>query len=120
MGLTYVDVLISGSSETMSKSFKLLVDTGSMFTWIDGAALKELGVEPRTQKKKFRNIEGREILRDVGEAKLELNGEKATRIVVFAERGDIAVFGMNSLEGLGFEVDPSTNKLKKLEAFAAY
>jgi predicted aspartyl protease len=117
--LTYVDVLISGGREKMSRTFRLLVNGGSMFTWVNGVALKELGVEPRA-KKKFRTIEGRKILRDVSEAKHELNGEKATRIVVFAEGRDIAVLGVDSLEGLGFEIDPLTNKLKKLETFAAY
>ena len=62
---------------------------------------------------KFRTIEGREILRDIGEAKFDLNGEKATRIVVFAERGDIAVLGVDSLEGLGFEIEPSNKQVEK-------
>jgi predicted aspartyl protease len=96
------------------------VNTGSVFTWIDRQALAELGVIPRSKGKKFKTIEGREIFRDLGEATLELNGEKATRIVVFAEKGDVAVLGVDSLEGLGFEVDPTTKTLKKTEAFAAY
>ena len=50
----------------------------------------------------------------------ELAGERATRIVVFAEKGDAAVLGVDSLEGLGFEVDPVGKKLKKLESIAAY
>lgn len=56
----------------------------------------------------------------MGEATLELDGESATRIVVFAEKGDSAVLGVDSLECLGFEVDPTTKTLKKTEAFAAY
>jgi predicted aspartyl protease len=119
MGLTYAEVLVFGR-EGKSESFNLLVDTGSVFTWIDGDALRRLGVETKTAKKKFRTIEGREILRNVGEAVLELNNERATSIVVFAEKGDASVLGVYSLEGLGFELDPTTNKLKKLEAFAAY
>ncbi|MGI0083789.1 MAG: aspartyl protease family protein [Nitrososphaerales archaeon] len=117
--MTYAEVRIWGSAGR-SKSFNLLVDTGSVFTWIDGEALKDLGTEPSTEKKKFRTIEGREILRNVGEAKLELNGEKATSILVFAEKGDASVLGVHSLEGLGFEIDPVGKKLKKLEAFTAY
>jgi predicted aspartyl protease len=119
MGLTYSTVRLSGASGK-SRDFRLLVDTGSVFTWIDGAALRELGVTPKTEKKRFRTIEGREILRDVGEAVLELDGESATSIVVFAEEGDAAVLGAYSLEGLGFEVDLTSQKLNKLEAFAAY
>ena len=96
------------------------MDTGSVFTWIDGTALRALGIQPKVEKKKFRTIEGREILRNVGEAVLELNNEEVTSIVVFAEEADASVLGAYSLEGLGFEVDPTTPTLKKLEAFAAY
>jgi predicted aspartyl protease len=97
------------------------VGTGSIFTWIDNGSLKELGIEPLAEKrKKFRTVEGRGILRDLGEATLELAGDRATRIVVFAEKGDFAVLGADSLEGLGFEIDPVSKNLKKLESFAAY
>jgi predicted aspartyl protease len=120
MGLTYAEVRVLGK-QGRSKTFNLLIDTGSLFTWIEGGALKELGIEPKIDaKKRFRTIEGREILRDVGEATLELAGETATRILVFAENGDTNVLGVDSLEGLGFEVDPVAHKLKKLESFAAY
>ena len=120
MSLTYADVRAWGK-EGRSKDFHLLVDTGSIFTWVDGDSLRALGVEPLAEKrKKFRTIEGREILRDVGEATLELAGEKATRIVVFAEKGDAPVLGVDSFEGLGFEVDPVGKNLKKPESFAAY
>ena len=119
MGLTYATVRLSGNSGK-SKEFNLLVDAGSVFTWIDVDALRELGVEPKGEKKKFRTIEGREIFRNVGEASLELYDERATSIIVFAEKGDASVLGVYSLEGLGFEVDPTTTRLKKLEAFAAY
>jgi predicted aspartyl protease len=119
MGLTSADVRVLGTSGK-SRIFKLLVDTGSVFTWIDGAALDELGIRPKEDKKKFRIIEGREILRNVGEARLQISGEEATSIVVFAEKGDASVVGVYTLEGLGFEVDPTTTSLRKLEAFAAY
>lgn len=118
MGLTYTEVHILGK-EGARKSFNLLVDTGSVFTWIDGNALRGLGINP-TSEKKFRTIEGREISRSVGEAVLELDGERATSVVVFAEKGDTSVLGVTSLQVLGFEVDPSTKSLKKIEAFAAY
>ncbi len=118
MGLTYTDVIVQGE-EGHRKTFNLLVDTGSVFTWIDGDALRSLGIKPKSQKK-FRTIEGREISRTAGEAVLELSGERATSVVVFAEKGDASVLGVTSLEVLGFEVDPSSKSLKKIEAFAAY
>ncbi len=120
MGLTYATVTVFGENGRR-KDFRLLVDTGSVFTWIDSEALKDLGIKPPAdKKKKFRTLRGREILKDVGEATLELGGERATRIVVFAEKGDAAALGVDSLEGLGFEVDPAGKNLKKLKSFAAY
>ena len=119
MGLTYARVRIYGD-KGKSQDFNLLVDTGSVFTWIDGSALRELGIQPKAERKKFRTIEGREISREIGEAPLELDNERATSIIVFGEKGDASVLGVYSLEGLGFEVDPTTTSLKKLQAFAAY
>ncbi|MEM4310924.1 MAG: hypothetical protein QXX95_00850 [Nitrososphaerales archaeon] len=43
-----------------------------------------------------------------------------TSIIVFAEKGDATVLGTYSLEGLGFEVNPVTKQLNKVEAFIAY
>ena len=119
MGLTYAKVRVVGK-EGKSKSFDLLVDSGSVFTWIDENALRDLGIEEKPDRKRFRTIEHREITRSISEAVLELDGERATSVVVFAEKGDTSVLGVTSLEVLGFEIDPSTKSLKKIEAFAAY
>ena len=117
MGMTYADVKIRGPKS--SKDARVLVDTGSTFTWIPAHVLQKAGVEP-TSTRRFRTIEGREINRPVGEALLEFSGERATTIVVFAEKEDASVLGVYALEGLGFEVDPVTKRLKKVEAFIAY
>ena len=116
--MTYTPVRVLGT-QGKSAVYQLLVDTGPVFTWIDKNALAELGIQPKGNKK-FRTIEGREITRQYGETTLEIEGESATRIVVFGEEGDASVLGADSLEGLGFEVDATSKKLKKLEAFAAY
>lgn len=117
MGLTYVNVRIAG--DRGSRELRLLVDTGSIFTWIPGGILREVGIEPASRRR-FKTIEGREITRGTGEAFLEVMDERATRIVVFAEEGDAAVLGADSLEGLGLEVDPTTKQLRKVEAFIAF
>lgn len=117
MGLTYVRIKVTGSKG--SEELDLLVDTGSVYTWVPKAVLERVGVTSMG-KRRFKTIEGREIFREVGEAVLELRGERATRIIVFGEAGDATVLGADSLEGLGFEVDPTTKQLKKIEAFIAY
>jgi len=117
MGMTYAEARVIGPSG--EKRLKLLVDTGSLLTWVSGDSLREIGVKP-TGSRKFKTIEGRELVRETGEAVLEIMGERATEIVVFGEPGDAEVTGVVSLEGLGLEVDPATQSLKKTEVFAAY
>jgi len=97
---------------------ELLVDTGSTYAWVKRGRLEELGIRPMTVWR-FRTIEGRVIEREIGEAVIECLGERATRIVVFAEESDAEVLGVDALEGLRLEVDPATKQLRKVEALLA-
>jgi len=97
---------------------ELLVDTGNTYTWVKRDRLEKLCIKPMS-KWKFRTIEGRVIERDIGEAIVECLGERATRIVVFAEKEDAEVLGVDALEGLRLEVDPITKQLRKIEALLA-
>jgi hypothetical protein len=45
--------------------------------------------------------------------------EKATRMVVFAEKDDPEILGIDALEGPRLEVDPITKQLRKAEALLA-
>jgi predicted aspartyl protease len=117
LGLTLANLRISGSEA--SEEMELAVDTGSIYTWVAEGKLGAIGARA-LGKRNFRTVEGREIVRMIGEAMLEFEGDKATRIVVFAEPGDGEVLGVDSLEGLGLEVDPTTRRLNKVEAFIAY
>lgn len=69
--------------------------------------------------RRLRTIEGRAVEREVGEAVIECLGERATRVVVFAERNDVKVMGVEALKGLGLEVDPMTRQLKRSESLLA-
>lgn len=84
MGLTYVTAKVIGPKGAAEA--ELLTHSGSTFTWISGETLRKVGVESGSRRK-FKTIEGREIERSVGEAKLEAMGESATTIVVFGEKG---------------------------------
>ncbi len=114
--MTYATVKIKGSKGSQKRT--LLVDTGSLYTWVDGRLLRRIGVAPG-RKRVFRTISG-EVTRPVGEALLELLGERSTSIVVFGEEVDAQVLGAHALEGLGFEVDPTTKTLRKASTFFAY
>ena len=101
-----------------SRQIELLVDTGSTYTWVPRGLLEDLSVRPSTARN-FRTIDGRTLKRDVGEVLMECVNEKATRMVVFAEKGDSQVLGVDALEGLGLEVDPTTRQVRKSEALLA-
>jgi len=107
-------------SPDMSKSeqIELLVDTGSTYTWVSSATLDRLNVKVKTTRK-FKTIDGRLLERKIGEVLVEYMNEKATRMVVFADKGDAEVLGVDALEGLGLEVDPITKQLRKAEALLA-
>jgi len=97
---------------------ELIVDTGNTYTWIRRERLESIGVRP-SGTRRFRNIEGRAVEREVGEAVIGCLGERATRVVVFAERDNVEVMGVEALEGLGLEVDPVTRQLRRSESLLA-
>ncbi len=119
MGHTHAVVKLCNKIDTSKCiNIRLLIDTGSTYTWINAKRLKEIYVEP-TGKRRFKTIEGRIIEREIGEAVIEYMGEKATCIVVFGNEGDAEVLGLTALENLGLEVDPITRELRKVEAILA-
>ena len=77
---------------------ELIVDAGSTYTWIRRERLESIGVRP-SGTRRLRNIEGRAVEREVGEAVIECLGERATRVVVFAERNDVEVMGRGGARG---------------------
>jgi len=118
LGHTYAKVKIYSADLSCLEEVELLVDTGSMYTWIDQRVLEKLGVKVR-RLWRFRTIDGRLLERKIGDATLECLEEQAPTMVVFAEDEDGRVLGVHALEGLRLEVDPSTGGLKKSEASLA-
>jgi len=119
IGHTIAEVKIYNPRDiSKSKCLKLLVDTGSTYTWIKQEKLKELNVRP-LDKRKIRTIDNRIIERDISEVIIECLGRRATCIIVPAEEKDHEVLGITTLENLGLEVDPITKQLKEVEAILA-
>jgi Predicted aspartyl protease len=96
----------------------LIVDTGSTYTWVRREKLEAIGIRP-SKIRKFRTIEGKTIEREAGEAIIECLGERATSIIVFAEKDDVEVMGVVTLESLALEIDPVTKQLRKSESLLA-
>jgi predicted aspartyl protease len=90
---------------------KLMVDTGSEFTWIDAHVLEKLGIERRKKDLQIRMANGQIITRSVGYAVLMVDKAETTDEVVFAEPGDLLLLGCRALEGLNLRVDSRAKKL---------
>ena len=112
MGETVARLRFRGTRRAEPVTLELLVDTGSIFSWIDGRVLKALGVRP-ARRWQFRTMEGRLVARDVGDAFVENRGDSAPTVVVFATRTDAHVLGLHALESFGLQVDPVSGRLRK-------
>ena len=92
---------------------KLLVDTGSEYTWIPAHILRELGIEQEKKDLMFVMANGTKITRNVGFAIIYAADNFTIDEVVFAEEGDLLLLGARTLEGLNLTID---SRLKKLVA----
>ena len=90
---------------------KLLVDTGSEYTWIPEALLHRIGVAREKKDVAFIMANGQPITRSVGFAIVRVGEFFTIDEVVFAEEGDLALLGARSLEGLNLVVDARQKKL---------
>ena len=87
-----------------------MVDTGAAFSWIHRERLERLGVET-LRRIGFRTIDGSIVERDTAAVWVGNNGFTAPDIVVIAERNDMEVIGVHTIEGLGMAADPVQKKL---------
>ena len=90
---------------------KLLVDTGSEYTWIPAATLQRIGVVREKKDLRFVMANGEIITRSVGFAIISIGGDFTIDEVVFAEPGDLALLGARTLEGLNLTVDAARRRL---------
>lgn len=118
MGETYVRIKVRAIDGTRREEVRLLVDTGSTYSWISRRTLEGLGVKS-TRRTRFRTMKGDIVEREVGHVLAEYDGEEAPTTAVFAGDGDGNVFGLHGLESLGLEVDPTTQQVRKSDALLA-
>ena len=90
---------------------KMLVDTGSEFTWVRATTLKKLGIKTEKKDLPFVMANGQRITRSVGFAIIRLGSSFTIDEVVFAEAGDLCPLGARTLEGLNLRVDSRRKKL---------
>jgi predicted aspartyl protease len=90
---------------------RLLVDTGSDYTWVSEKTLERIGITREKKDVPFVMANGQHITRSVGFAIIRLDKYFTIDEVVFAEEGDLLLLGARSLEGLNLRVDSKQKKL---------
>lgn len=111
MGMFEVKVKLANlAAPGRAEEVSLLVDTGATLPWIPRATLEKLSVRAFSRLP-FTLGDGRRLERDTTAVLMTIDGRKGAVQVAFGERGEEAVLGATSLEGLGFRVDPVGRKL---------
>jgi len=103
-----VNVRHSAKSVTVPK---LLVDSGSEFTWVPESMLKRAGVQVAKKDESFQMANGMIVTRSVGYAIVRAVGFETVDEVVFAQPGDLSLLGARTLEGFGAHVDARRKRL---------
>jgi len=98
---------------------RLLVDTGSDYTWAPGATLEKLGVAREKKDLEFVMANDQKITRSVGFAIIRVDQSFTVDEVVFAEKGDLLLLGARTLEGLSLIVDSRKKILVAAEPLPA-
>jgi predicted aspartyl protease len=113
MGTFYVRCKIENPVDRSKAAVvpKLLVDTGSNYTWVPAAVLDKLSIDREKKDLPFVMANGQQITRNVGFAIIRLDKFLTIDEVVFAEKGDLLLLGARTLEGLNLAVDSKRKKL---------
>jgi predicted aspartyl protease len=111
MGAFFSEVqLASPARPDRRETVKLLVDSGSIYTWVSASLLRDLGVAP-TERRRILTIEGRATERAAAEVLITLEGRTLHTLCLFGEPSDLEVLGAYTLEGFGLGIDPVQRRL---------
>ncbi|MEX0703559.1 MAG: retropepsin-like aspartic protease [Planctomycetales bacterium] len=113
MGTFHISCRIENPTERTksAKVAKMLVDTGSEFTWAPQETLEKLGIEREKKDVPFIMANGQQITRSVGFAIVRWGKHFTIDEIVFAEKGDLSRLGARTLEGLNLRVDTARKSL---------
>ena len=113
MGIFHVDCEVVGVRQKARSVTvrRLLVDSGSEFSWVPEGTLKQAGVRIAKKDLTFVMANGEEVTRSTGYAILRADGFETVDEVVFGHPGDLALLGSRTLEGFGATVDARRKRL---------
>ena len=116
MGVTHVEVTVRNPADrSRSWTGRFLVDTGAIDSLVPRSRLEAIGIEPEAQRA-YELADGTEVRMDVAGARLEFLGELTAGLVIFGDADAEPLLGVTALESVGVEVDPQSQRLKKLPA----
>ena len=116
MGVTHVAVTVRNPAQP-DKAWEglFLVDTRAVDCLVPGKHLGEIGLRPRA-KRTYELADGSEVKLDIATAEIEFMGEIVGSTVIFGADDTEPILGVTALESVGIEVDPRTQRLKRLPA----
>ena len=116
MGATHVTVTIRNPAEP-SRSWDglFLVDTGATDSLVPRSCIEAIGIEPQGQRV-CETADGREVRMDFALAFMEFMGDVTAGRILIGDEGVEPLLGVTALESAGIEVDPVSQRLKRLPA----
>ncbi len=116
MGVTHVTVTVRNPGDpTREWDGLFLVDTGATDSLVPRKHLEAIGLTARGRRT-YELADGSEFRVDVTIAELEFMGERVGNTVVMGDENAEPILGVTALESVGIEVDPVTQRLKRLPA----
>lgn len=116
MGVTYVTATIRNpANPEQSWEGLFLVDTGATDCLAPGNKLREAGLPVRGQRV-YELADGSEVKYDITIAEVEFMGDRVGATVIFGPDDIEPILGVTALESAGIEIDPRSQRLKRLPA----
>ncbi len=114
--MTHVTVTIRNPANLENEWEGLfLVDTGAIDCLVPGKYLREIGLSPKMSRT-YELADGSEVKMDATVAEVEFMGDIVGATVIFGPDDVEPILGVTPLESVGIEVDPRTQRLKRLPA----
>lgn len=116
MGMTHVTVTVRNPAQPgLEWEGLFLVDTGAVDSVVSGKFLREIGLSPKA-KRTYELADGSAVKMDITTGELEFMGEIVGSTLIFGGDEVEPILGVTALESVGIEVDPRSQRLRRLPA----
>jgi clan AA aspartic protease len=116
MGMTHVTVTVRNPAKAdQSWEGLFLVDIGAVDCLVPRKHLLSIGLFPKAQRT-YELADGSEVKMDITTGEIEFMGELLGATIIFGTDDAEPILGVTALESVGIEVDPRSQRLKRLPA----